>query len=943
MLRAALPSRNGRHWMPDRTRTNRQPWPASYRYLTGRGGIWGIPMTTNVARQPADPAGRQACSDRYPVLAAKITTPGVPGWSVPRPRISTLIAEGTRWCRLTIITGPPGAGKTLAMASWAAAAPGPVAWVALDGYDNEPRTFWSYVVAALRRAGLAVPAAWPAAASAETADHAFLLRLASALAPQDPPVTLVIDDLHLLTDPGVLEGLDYVLRNVGSGLRLLASSRMDPLLPLHRYRLAGELTEIRAADLAFSVAEAGELLGQHGIVLPAESLECLTRRTEGWAAGLRLAAISMGAHPDPDQFVKELAAEDSAVTGYLVEEVLSTLRPEVRDMLLSTSILDRVSAEAASELTGNEHAAAMLVEVAHANAFVQPLGCGWYRYHTLLAEVLRLKLRHEYPDRLASLHRRAARWYERNGQLTDAVRHAAEAGDWQLAAGMVISGLAVGEIIEPRGGRPLADEFRKMPPSQGGNEFQPLLVSAAVALSAGQDDASAAMLGAAEGIVGGLPDDQETESRLAVAMIRLAASRRAGDLAAATAASASAEMLVDAMPRDKLARRPEISAYILSGRGAVELWSGHLDEAARVLDSGAAAAVVSGNEYEQADCLGQLALTEALRGGLRRAATLAAQAAPAADGQRPPGQQQNPAASVALAWVHLERNELRAAHSRLKQAHAALGVRPDKLVSTVAGLVRAIVSLAEGRPKVAAEMVAGARRGWLVPPWLEQRLTLVESQACTAAGDLRAAFAAAERVRDDSALEAAVALALAWVAAGDRNSARRALAPALAAPGELPDQVHLQACLVDARLSYDSGDRARGRRSLESALRLAEREQRRLPFAMQRAWLGSVLRRDPDLARAHRQLLEPGLISLGMTPASQGGLAKAPPVVVIPLSEREREVLRNVAGLLSTAEVASEMYISVNTVKSHLKSIYRKLEATHRREAVRRARQLELI
>ena len=158
----------------------------------------------------------------------------------------------------------------------------------------------------------------------------------------------------------MLDELDFVLRNVGPGLRLVVSARMDPLLPLHRYRLAGELAEIRASDLAFSVAEAGLLLAQHGCTLSADSLECLTRRTEGWAAGLRLAAISMGTHPDPDQFVKELITEDSALTGYLVEEVLNTQPPEVREVLLSTSILERVSAEAASELAGDEQAGADL-------------------------------------------------------------------------------------------------------------------------------------------------------------------------------------------------------------------------------------------------------------------------------------------------------------------------------------------------------------------------------------------------------------------------------------------------------------------------------------------------------------------------------------------------------------------------------------------------------
>ena len=193
--------------------------------------------------------------------------------------------------------------------------------------------------------------------------------LAAALAAQDPPVTLVLDDLHLLAGPQVLDGLEYVLRNVGAGLRLVVSARMDPLL-LSRYRLAGELAEIDASDLAFTVPEAGELIARHGITLTAAALEYLTRQTEGWAAGLRLAAISMGAHPDPDQFVTRLATEDSAVTGYLVAEVLSTQPPQVREVLLSTTILEHVSSEAARELTGNEQAGSILPALARANAFV---------------------------------------------------------------------------------------------------------------------------------------------------------------------------------------------------------------------------------------------------------------------------------------------------------------------------------------------------------------------------------------------------------------------------------------------------------------------------------------------------------------------------------------------------------------------------------------------
>ena len=264
----------------------------------------------------------------------------------------------------------------MALALWAAAEPGAVAWISLDDFDNQPGAFWSYAVAALGRSGVALPKVLLAASRRRAADHTFLVRLSSALAAQNPPVTLVVDDVHVLTRPTVLTELDFVLRNAQPGLRMVVSSRGDPLLSLHRYRLAGELAEIRASDLAFSAAEARLLLAQHGSTLSADSLEPLMRRTEGWAAGLRLAAISMDGHPDPDQFVKELITEDNALTGYLVEEVLKGAPPEVRDMLLSTSILEHVNAEVASELTGNEQAGAILPAVARANAFVQPAGAG---------------------------------------------------------------------------------------------------------------------------------------------------------------------------------------------------------------------------------------------------------------------------------------------------------------------------------------------------------------------------------------------------------------------------------------------------------------------------------------------------------------------------------------------------------------------------------------
>ena len=873
-----------------------------------------------------------------PILESKVTVPDVPGWAIQRPRITRLITRGTRWCPLTVVTGPPGAGKTMAATLWAAARSGAVAWLSLDEYDNQPSGFWSYVVAALRRAGVAVPDTRPAPTRGR--QHVFLLRLASALAAQDPPATLVLDDFHLLTEPLVLDGLNFVLRNAGAGLRLVACSRIDPLLPLHRYRLAGQLAEIRASDLAFNVAEAGLLITQHGDTLSAAALEGLTRRTEGWAAGIRLAAMSVGPHPNPDQFVKDLITDNSAVTGYLVGEVLNTQPPEVRHVLLDTSILAQVSAELAAELAGEEHAAGMLPALAATNAFVQPTGDGWYRYHTLFAEVLRLKLRRESPGRTVLLHRRAARWYESKGLLTEAVRHAAQAGDWPLAADLVIDGLAIGEIIEPRAEPSLAGEFASMPHGQAWADAGPYLVTAAAALPAGRPGSCTAALDLAEGILGRLPVGQTAAGRLSAAVIRLAASLRTGDLDTASAAASAAEALVSTVSGDKPGRHAAILARVLLGRGVVELWSGNFDEAARILDSGVAAAA-PGAGYERAGCLGHLALIAAWRGRPQRAAKLAVEAS-AAGAPQSAGAHPSPAGLVALAWVHLEHGELRETHNLLKQADAALGKCPDQLIRSVAGLVAARCGLAEGRADLAAQRVARAQAGWAIPDWLGQQLSLAESRAHAAAGDIGQALAAAKRAGPSDSAEAAVVLAHAWLAAKDVENARRSLAPALAADNPAPGRVHLQAWLADARLSYDSGDRARAQRSLTSALRLAKRDQLRLPLLMERGWIGPVLQHAPAVAHAHRDLFA-SAPSTDQRPTAAAVPGQATTLVVEPLTSREREVLRNVSAMLNTTEIASQMYISVNTVKSHLKSIYRKLAAAHRGEAVRRAQQLGLI
>jgi LuxR family maltose regulon positive regulatory protein len=858
--------------------------------------------------------------------------PGAPDWAVPRPRLDQLIADGVQG-PLTALMGPPGTGKTLAMASWAARnqSSSRVAWVTLDEFDNRPRVLWGYVMTALRRAGVAVPHVSWSAACVDTMDHEFLVRLASALAAAEPPVILVLDDLHLLTERPALQGLTYLMRNAPQGLRVMVASRIDPLLPLHRFRLTGELTEIRADQLAFSVPEAGVLMAQHDVALRQDALECLTERAEGWAAGLRLAAISMQGHPDPEQFVKEFVAEDSPVVGYLVEEVLNAQPPGIRDLLLRTSILDSFDTGIASELS-DEHARNDVSDLVRANAFVLPAGSGWYRYHALFADVLRLKLRHESPDLVPELHRRAAGWYRRNGLLTQAVRHAAAAGDWQLAARIVVGELAVGQLTETGGDQSLAVEFTRLRPAQAWTTPEPLLVAAALALAG--DRPASTWLAAAEGMLGALPAAEATPARLAAAQIRLAASRRTGDLGSMAAAVVEAQAMLAAVPTAVVARCPWIGAQVLSGRGAVELWSGHLGEAAATFEAAIAAIPAAGSTHERAGCLGYLALADALRGRLNRATGTAG------DAERLPAPI-TPAAHVALAAVHVERNELRQAHGDLKRAEAALRLHPDRLTGIVACLVAARKALAEGHPDSAVEIVRKARHGGPLPYWLERRLAMLESRACAAAGDATSALDAAGRT-DPASLEAAVTQAHAWLAAGDPQAARKSLAGHRERSEAVPDHVRLEAWLATAQISYGSGDRAEGRRSLQRALRLGEPERLRLPFTLERAWLRRVLRADPDLAHVYRDLLEPDLVGPAREPAPQPG-ARAAPVMLEPLSSREREVLQYAAEMLDTMEIAAVLFISVNTVKSHLKSIYRKLAVTHRGEAVRRARQLRIL
>jgi LuxR family maltose regulon positive regulatory protein len=690
---------------------------------------------------------------------------------------------------------------------------------------------------------------------------------------------------------------------------------------------------------------------QHGVTLAPAALEYLTEKGEGWAAGLRMAAMSMADHTDPEQFVKALNAGDSAVSGYLVEEVLNVQAPDVRDVLLQTSVLEQVNADIAGALLDRAEVGATLEDLARGNSFVQPVGGGWYRYHSLFRSVLRLKLRRERPEIVASLHQKAARWYQQAGMLAEAVRSAANAGDWPLVAAILVDELAIGQLTGHAHGDLPAAGFRVLPEGDVSPQF--LVAAAAVTLSESGDQAAEAPLAAAEEILGRRREDDDVLSRFAACTIRSSMAFRRGSLDALADATATAERLLGKIPQGVLARHQHAIAQVLSSRGAVELWSGNpgtavglFGRAAQLLEDVIAGLEPGRSELqarrnELAACRGYLALAEALRGRLNSAEEIAGSGTVLLGDGR--ARQPEPASALALAFVRLEHGELSASRARLMAADAALEAHPDRLASAVGSLVAARGSLAEGRTRTALETIERARCGRSLPPLLDRVLTLTELQAHAAAGDGRAALEAARRIGSQSAPDARVALSRAWLAAGDAAAARRTLAAVLEAPAEESGQAGLEAWLTNALLSFRGGDEARGRKSLEQALQLGEAEKRRFPFAVERSWLRPVLMRHPELASRHRQLLGPGLAVPTAVPAPRGAPDQADPVIVEQLSTRERDVLRRVAEMLDTADIAAEMYISVNTVKTHLKSIFRKLGASDRREAVRRARQLNLL
>src|SRR5580698_6943613 len=394
-----------------------------------------------MADQPVMATAGAAMSGQDVLLATKLHVPRRRPGFVPRPRLVGRLEEGLAR-GLILVCAPAGSGKTVLLADWARHGGRPVAWLSLDAGDNDPARFWRHVVAALCQARpgigeLAGPGLGPLEASSP---DGLVMALINELAadPGEDEVLLVLDDYHLIDSQPVHGSLLFLLEHRPPGLRIVLASRSDP--PLARLRAGGQLAELRAAELRFTADEAAALLREAtGADLPGTAVTALTARTEGWAAGLQLAGLSMRGQADTAGFVAAFSGSHRYVLDYLTGEVLERQNPQVREFLLDTSVLERLSGELCDAVTGRAGSQAMLADIERAGLFLVPLDevRGWWRYHHLFADLLRARLQEEQPGRVPALHRAAGTWSEEHDLADDALRHAVAAGDPVRAAQLI--------------------------------------------------------------------------------------------------------------------------------------------------------------------------------------------------------------------------------------------------------------------------------------------------------------------------------------------------------------------------------------------------------------------------------------------------------------------------------------------------------------------------
>ena len=877
-----------------------------------------------------------------PTVETKLRVPPTPRHLVLRKRLLDTLDSGIGE-RLVLLSAPAGAGKTVLLASWihTRRLPGPVCWLSLDGEHNDPARLLQDLLSALRSTGLIEreSALGQLTSTPGARVERFLALLVNGLAELPSPLVLVLDEIHELSSPQATAALDFLVRHAPPQCRLVLAGRADPPLPIERLRLSGELVELRVADLAFDHAETSALCRQLDLPLSEADVDALWTRTEGWAAALRLAAFSLHGHPEPTRLIVELTGTDHAVADYLVSEVLARQPPERRALMLRTSLVEAVSPELADALTGVEGSAAELTALEHSGAPMlrtEAEGDDWYRYHPLFRELLRAHLRHAHREEIPLLHRRAAHWYARRGDMMPAIRHALAGEEWAHAGGLIAENwlelFLEGRTAAMRG--PIAQlpaELLAADPR----------LAAAFAGSRLQDG-----------------DLQDAERHLAIARHARgetpAAAREQLDITLAAVALHHARLRGHAGDAERLARRltglarasthdcwATLRSYALANLGAARLWAGAPESAAPALQEGLALAAEGARDQIALDCLAQLAVVHLLRGELARAEKLADEALALAERR---GWHEGPAvacAHLAAAAAAYRRGEFERAEGLLAHTAAETAEAP---VRHATGLLQAL-SLAAAGPRSAARgalklrAIRAAAEEEPTPMFVRVALHDAEPRVLAAAGELEQARAVLEvsRAQLPESHELLVRLATLELQAEEPLHAGEALAPVLEEGADVHPATLIEAWLMQALVERADENEQAAARALDRALALAEREPYRDAFLLGGPAVRELLERQAQTGTAHPALLEVLLDGAGHRDG-------APPLAPVePLTEREQRILRYLPTMLSNAEIGAEIFVSLNTVKTHLRSIYRKLEATGRADAVEKARRLGLL
>lgn len=865
------------------------------------------------------------------VLSQRLLPPAASPLDLRRDRLVAVLQQDP--APITLVCAPAGFGKTSLLAGWVAQSPdAAIAWLSLDRHDNDPGRLWSGLLESLR-----ATARFPAAAPvhglrppADGIDPGFVEELLREVAAVGERVWVVLDDVHVLWHPKVIASLELLVLRAPSNLRLVMSARAEPAIGLPRLRVLGAVKEIRARDLAFTREETAEFLRRHEVVLSTADLGVLHARTDGWAAGLRIACLAIGGGEEPGAFVERFDGDDHEVADYLLTEVLHDLPPATRRFMLRTSVCPDLSIGLAERLSDRMDAARVLDRLEQRNALTRRLGRGRgaYRYHDLLRSFLLSELRRADPRAERELHHTAARWYQHEGDHLHAMEHLAMAGDVkQVVALARAHGLS--EILSGRARR-LHVVLSELP-------------------EAGRNDPLVALLLAAAAVE--LDRTDEADRWLVSVDLDALASGSDPILSVLAAAVGTARARFDLDVHDALERLEgttveatgdaDLELYALQQRGVARVYTGAYEQADVDLRRAIVLARATGRDAMLVSCLSFMAGNLASMGELPAARDHADEAVTLAE-HRGWGRSQSIAhAYVLVGWLGSLRGDRETAQEAAARSLALLVDRNEPDVELAArslelylfadrddafDRLQRYLRLYE---RLAHAELSPAVLGYAAPVIVQVCLDLGERGAAR-----RIAEIASRRIPDPG--EPALLRAMLQFDAGQPVAARVELAPVLGgtAPCHLVT-TEVRAWLLAAAVEEAAGNVTLAQERLCSALLLAEPVELLQPFVESRRFAALLIGGKGRFGRSE-SFVDRILERLPSTAPHEGD-------DLTRLTPAELEILRDLPSLLTVREIAEARSISVNTVKTHLRAIYRKLDVDGRRTAVATARSRGLL